>query len=350
MRKIFAQKASAMLAIAALAAIAIAPSPSIAFGLRLGPFYLGIPHFGYRHRHHGALHDDASLKTAAPAPGAVASQPASPQPTAPRGPMSPLLYPVVALPAVYDEIFSPPSASPWPFSYDAILQTAFAKTDQGACPQPNRQSAVVERIRAEIRPSGNQMQQMQKLGGALGFASDYLAKACPSEIPRDPAARLQLMEWQVEKLAEALDFVRPPLQELEQSLNATQRARFGAPLATAATRADRANSIAPACAAAPPKVDASIEQISLAVQPTDDQRDAMTGLKQAFRNAAGELDANCPMSLAGDPLARLEAIEARLDATWRALVSIQTALADFQTKLSAEQRTRFDATDFAAAQ
>jgi hypothetical protein len=345
------RKISAILAIAALAAIAISPSPSMAFGLRIGPFYLGIPHFGYRHRHH-ALRDDASLKTAAPAPGTVASQPAASQPAAPQGQMSPLLYPVLALPAAYDEIFSPPSASPWPFSYDAILQTAFAKTapDQGACPQPNRQSAVVERIRAEIRPSGNQLQQMQKLGGALGFASDYLAKACPSDIPRDPAARLQLMEWQVEKLAEALDFVRPPLQELEQSLNATQRARFGVPLATAATRVDRANTIAPACAAAPPKVDASIEQISLAVQPTDDQRDAMNGLKQALRNAAGELDANCPLSLPPAPLARLEAIEARLDATWRALVSIQTALADFETKLSAEQRVRFDATDFAAVQ
>jgi hypothetical protein len=346
------RKISAILAIAALGAVAIPPSPSMAFGLRIGPFYLGIPHLGYRHRHHGALHDDASLKTAASAPGAVASQPPASQPAAPQGPMSPLLYPVVALPAVYDEIFSPPAASPWPFSYDAILQTAFAKTApaQGACPQPNRQSAVVERIRAEIRPSGNQMQQMQKLGGAFGFASDYLAKACPSEIPRDPAARLQLMEWQVEKLAEALDFVRPPLQELEQTLNATQRARFGVPLSTAVPRAERTNIVAPACAAAPPKVDASIEQISLAVQPTDDQRDAMNGLKQALRNAAGELDANCPVSLPSDPLARLGAIEARLDATWRALVSIQTALADFETKLSAEQRVRFDATDFAAAQ
>ena len=353
------RKISTIIAIAALATVAISPSPSMAFGLRIGPFYLGIPYFGYRHRHHGAnaLRDDASLKTATAAPGAAASQPAAPQGLAhisqglmSQGLMSPLLYPVLALPAAYDEIFSPPSASPWPFSYDAILQTAFAKTDQGPCPQTNRQSAVVERIRAEIRPSGNQLQQMQKLGGALGFASDYLAKACPSDIPRDPAARLQLMEWQVEKLAEALDFVRPPLQELEQSLNATQRARFGVPLATAGTRADRANNIAPACAAAPPKVDASIEQISLAVQPTDDQREAMNGLKQALRNAAGELDANCPLSLAGDRLARLEAIEARLDATWRALVSIQTALADFETKLSADQRVRFDATDFAAVQ
>jgi len=346
------RKICAIVTIAALAAVAFSPSPSAAFGLRIGPFYFGIPYFGYRHRHHAshALRDEASLKTAAPAQPAAGSQA-----TAPQGPMSPLLYPALALPAVYDEIFSPPSSSPWPFSYDAILQTAFAKTapDQNAaaCPQANRQSAVAERIRAEIRPGGNQLQAMQKLGGALGFASDYLAKACPSEIPQDPAARLQLMEWQIEKLAEALDFVRPPLQELEQSLNDTQRARFGMahPMA-AAVRPDGSNAIAPACAAAPTKVDASIEQISLAVQPTDAQRDAMDGLKQAFRNAANELDAICPLSLPGDPLARLEAIEARLDATWRALVSIQTALSDFETKLSAEQRVRFDATDFAAAQ
>src|SRR5580704_6407978 len=347
------RKISAIVTIAALAAVAFSPSPSAAFGLRIGPLYFGIPYFGYRHRHHGApaLRDEASLRTVPPAQGAPSAQgPAS------QGLISPLLYPVLALPAVYDEIFSPPSSSPWPFSYDAILQTAFAKTapDQNAaaCPQPNRQSAVAERVRAEIRPTGNQMQQMQKLGGALGFASDYLAKACPSEIPQDAAARLQLMEWQIEKLAEALDFVRPPLQELEQSLNDTQRARFGVPLSTAAAAVhpDRAKTIAPACAVVPTRVDASIEQISLAVQPTDAQRDAMDGLKQAFRNAANELDANCPLSLPGDPLARLEAIEARLDATWRALVSIQTALADFATKLSADQRVRFDATDFAAAQ
>jgi hypothetical protein len=339
---------SAIVAIAALAAIAFSPSPSSAFGLRIGPFYFGIPHFGHRHRHQAApeLRDEASLKTAAPA-----QRPAESQAAAPQGLMSPLLYPVLALPAVYDEIFSPPSSSPWPFSYDAILQTAFAKTpsDQGPCPQPNRQSAVAERLRAAIRPTGSQLPQMQKLGGALGFASDYLAKACPSEIPQDPGARLQLMEWQIEKLAEALDFVRPPLQDLEQALNSSQRARLGISASAAGGQA-RASTIAPACAVAPTRVDASIEQISLAVQPTDAQRDAMDGLKQAFRNAANDLDANCPMSLAADPLARLESIEARLDATWRALVSIQTALSDFQTKLSAEQRTRFDATDFAAAQ
>lgn len=345
------RKISALVTIAALAAVAISPSPSAAFGLRIGPFHIGIPFFGYRHHHHvpHGLRDEASLKTAVPPQRAAA-----PQAVPSQGLMSALLYPVLALPAVYDEIFSQSPSSPWPFSYDAIMQTAFAKTasDQNgpACPQPNRQSAVFERIRAEIRPTGNQLQQLQKLAGALGFAADYLAKACPSEVPQDPAARLQLMEWQVEKLAEALDFVRPPLQELEQSLNDAQRTRFGMPPSMAAIHPVRRNAIAPSCAAAPTKVDASVEQISLAVQPTDAQRDAMDGLKQAFRDAASELDANCPLSLPSDPLARLEATEARLDATWRALVSIQTALADFETKLSAEQRTRFDATDFAAAQ
>jgi hypothetical protein len=340
------RKTKALVAIAALAAVLVSPSPSAAFGVRLGPFYFGVPFFGHRyHRHHLARagHEEASLKAVPPMQAEAG----------PQGPMSPLVYPVLALPAVYDEIFWRPSSAPWPFGYDAILQTAFAKAapDQSAaaCAQANRQPAVAERIRAEIRPNSNQLQIMQKLGGALGFASDYLAKACPSEIPQDPAARLQLMEWQIEKLSEALDFVRPPLQELEQSLNDRQRRRFGVPLSSAAAHPGP-NTIGPACALAAPEVDASIGQISLAVEPTDAQRDAMNALQQAFRNAASELDANCPSSSPSDPLARLEATQARLDATWRALVSIQTALAEFETKLNAEQRVRFDATDFAAAQ
>src|SRR5271154_6423237 len=137
------RKIGTIVAIAALAAVAFSPSPSLAFGLRIGPFYVGIPYFGYRHRHHSApaLRDEASLKTAAPAQPAAGSQAAASQ-----GLMSPLLYPVLALPAVYDEIFSPSSSlsSPWPFIYAAFLQTAFAKTAQNAtaCPHPNRQSVA----------------------------------------------------------------------------------------------------------------------------------------------------------------------------------------------------------------
>ncbi len=47
-------------------------------------------------------------------------------------------------------------------------------------------------------------------------------------------------------------------------------------------------------------------------------------------------------------LGRLETIEARLDATWRSELSIQVALANFETKLSDEQKDRFDQMNFAA--
>ncbi len=45
---------------------------------------------------------------------------------------------------------------------------------------------------------------------------------------------------------------------------------------------------------------------------------------------------------------RLETIEARLDATWRSELSIQVALANFETKLSDAQKDRFDQMNFAA--
>jgi hypothetical protein len=340
--------------IAVLSAALFAPSPSAAFGIRLGPFYFGLPYFGYRHWHHRALaraekspglQDDANLNTAGPA-----------LPPAQGGLTSALIYPAVALPVVYDEVFRPPASSPWPFSYDAIFQTAFAKAAPGqvatACQQPDRATDVVDRIRAQIRPTPAQEQQLQRLGGALAMVAGYLAKACPNDIPAQPVARLQLMEWQIEKLAQALDMVRQPLQDFAQSLDATQRARFAAPLATAAAAShpDRAVNVAAACATTPTAVDSSVERISLSVEPTDAQRDALTSLKQAFHDAASELDANCPLVSAADPLARLEATEARLDATWRAVVAIQVALADFDKGLNDEQRARLDSTDFAAAQ
>ncbi|MGA8613083.1 MAG: hypothetical protein WB760_15565 [Xanthobacteraceae bacterium] len=45
----------------------------------------------------------------------------------------------------------------------------------------------------------------------------------------------------------------------------------------------------------------------------------------------------------------MEAIEARLDATWQAVSSIQVALGNFESKLSDEQKDRFNAINSVAA-
>lgn len=346
----------AITAIAALAAVCcLTQLPAEAFGLRLGPFYFHVP-LGYRHHHHYAHSSSsrtASLREEENSPAEKAPEQEHVSGVMPVGDLnSPLLYPALAVPTVLDDIFWRSSSS-WPFSYEAIFRTAFARVrpdqDSSACPEPASANAIVGRIRSEIRPTAAQAPQLQKLAGALGVAADYLAKTCPKDIPLQPVARLQLMEWQIEKVAEALDIVRQPLADFQQSLTDAQRARFAAPSSGASTaHADRGDAVA--CAVAPTAIDWSIEQISLSVQPTDAQRDAMDNVKQAFRSAAGELDGNCSAAPAPDPLARLQAAEARLDATWRALVSIQTALATLESGLSAEQRVRFDATDFAAAQ
>jgi len=341
------RKIGAYAAIGVLASVIFSPSPIAAFGLRFGPFSLGLP-LSFGHRHRIDRHPDAPA-------GAVLYNSAEPGTATAQDLTSALLYPELALPAIYDHIFSPTPSLPWSFGYYSIFRAAFAKApadqDQHPCRQGVRGTAIVERIGREIRPTAAQRPLLQKLGGALAMASGFLAKLCPKEIPPQPVARLQLMETQIEELIMALDIIGQPLREFEQSLSRSQQARFAAVVSTptAADHSNRSENIAPACGPTQTAVDWSIEQIDQSVQPSDVQRDALVNIKQAFGRAASDLDAHCPTSLPRTAVARLELTEARLDAAWQAMLSIEAAIANFETRLSDEQRVRLDAMNFAAA-
>jgi LTXXQ motif family protein len=341
------RKIGAYAAIGVLAAVIFSPSPIAAFGLRVGPFSLGLP-VSFGHRHRIDRHPDVR-------PSAILYNSAEPGTASARDPTSALLYPELALPTIFDHIFSPTPSLSWSFGYYSIFRAAFAKApadqDQYPCRQVVRGTAIVERIGREIRPTAAQRPLLQKLGGALGMASGFLAKLCPKEIPSQPVARLQLMETQIEELIMALDIIGQPLREFEQSLSRSQKTRFAAAVSTRtdAARSNGSENIAPACGATQTVADWSIEQIDQSVQPSDVQRDALVNLKQAFGRAASDLDAHCPISLPRTALARLELIQARLDAAWQAMLSIDAALANFETRLSHEQRGRLDAMIFAAA-
>jgi len=335
------RKLGAVVAVGALATVIFSSPPAAAFGLRIGPFHIGQPFFGYRYRFaHHPLYLRANPNDLA-------------RPESAQGATSALLYPNLALPAIFQNIFWPAYASPWPFGYQAIFSTAFANApasgDQRPCQQSADANVIVARIRAEVAPTADQMQLLQKLGGALGAASGYLAKSCPNEIPAQPIARLQLMESQIEELAMAIDIVRQPLQDFEQSLNDEQKARFAAMIdAPAATDQRNRPDIAGSCGGSPTAIDWSIDQIDRSVQPTDAQRGALGDVKQSFSQAMSDLETHCPTAVPPTALGRLETIESRLDATWRAELSIQVALANFETRLSDEQKDRFDAMNFAA--
>ncbi len=210
------RRVGAFIAVGGLAA-AISCSPAAALGLRLGPFHIGLPFFGH-HRHHHAIYMHANRHEVA---RSEEGRPEVPRPQAvepaPPGAVSPaLLYPNLALPVIFQNIFWPQS-SPWPFGYQNIFTTAFARAsgqrDQRQCQQPLDANSVVERLREEVSPTQDQMPLLQKLGGALGAASGYLAKSCAIDIPPQPTARLQFMESRLEELAMAVDIIRGPLQE-----------------------------------------------------------------------------------------------------------------------------------------
>jgi len=202
---------------------------------------------------------------------------------------------------------------------------------------------LVMRITRETAPTAAQKPLLQNLATALGQANGYLIKSCPGEIPPRPVARLQLMENQIDAMIMALDIVRPRLQAFEQSLDDKQRARLNGPAPSSTTSA------VPACKLSANAVSGLLSQLERAVEPTDAQRPALAVVGDAFNRAAAALDADCSTATPPTALGRLEALETRLDATWRAVLTIQVALANFQGELNDEQIGRFNALEFAAA-
>lgn len=340
LRWLIMRKVGAFIAAAACSAVVCSSPPAAAFGLRIGPFHIGVPLYFPRFHHHPLYmradrHDTARTESG-------------------QGATSALLYPSLALPAIFQNVFFPDHTSPWPFNYERIFSTAFARlpaSEDGRLCQPSVDTnAIVSRIGAEVAPNPDQEQSLQKLGGALGAASGFLAKACPSDIPAQPVARLKLMESQIEELTMAVSIVRQPLQDFEQTLNDDQRTKFAAVPASplAVDRQDRTAAIAPSCGGSPTAINATIDQIDRSVQPTEAQRAALADVKSAFAKAVDDLQAHCPTTVPPDTVARLDAVEARLDATWRSVLSIQVALANFESKLDDAQRDRLDQTNFVA--
>ena len=331
----------AMVGLAAVILIFPTP-PSPAFNLRVGPYHFSFPTFWHRYRHH-KQHMRAAPTSHMP-------------PESEQGKASALFYPQLALPLIYASVFSPSYSSSWPFDYPMILSTAFAKVqlqlNPHSCqPRPDLSTKIIAPIRTALAPTDAQTPLLERLGDALGAAADSLEKSCVIEIPGQPIPRLQLMGSQIKELAMTIDTVRNPLQDFVRSLNDEQRARFAAMIA-APTGMDRGNwseNIASHCSATFSTADRLIAQIDKSVQPIGLQRDALADLKQAIEGGVRDLTALCLTPLPPTAFSRLETIEARLDATWRAVSSIQVALANFEVRLSDEQKERLNAINLVAA-
>jgi hypothetical protein len=256
-----------------------------------------------------------------------------------------LLYPILVWSSLDDAIFMPRTSASWPFSYENIFDQAFAKypPEQSAdlCPYRDTSADIVTPIERETEPSVAQKPLLEKLATALGQANGYLIKSCPKDIPLRAVGRLQLMEGQIDAMIMALEIIRPPLQKFEQSLDDKQRARWDG--AGPASDGDTL-----ACHSKAENANWPLPLLEQAVQPTDGQRNALASVEDAFKRAASGLAADCGGAVPQTASARLEITEDRLDATWRAVQTIEVALADFQKDLSDEQKARINALEIAS--
>ncbi|MGE3160110.1 MAG: Spy/CpxP family protein refolding chaperone [Xanthobacteraceae bacterium] len=88
-----------------------------------------------------------------------------------------------------------------------------------------------------------------------------------------------------------------------------------------------------------------IEQIALAVEPTDAQRTALDELRAATAKAVDVLKTACPNDLPSTPTGRIAAMQKRLDVMLLAVRMVRPKLDAFYQTLSDEQKARFNAID-----
>jgi hypothetical protein len=84
----------------------------------------------------------------------------------------------------------------------------------------------VERIEQVLQPSGQQLEAFNALKQASQDAAGKLQGSCPSEMPHTPYARLDAVKARLVAMVNAMNTVRPKLQDFYASLNDDQKAKF----------------------------------------------------------------------------------------------------------------------------
>jgi hypothetical protein len=151
------------------------------------------------------------------------------------------------------------------------------------------------------------------------------------------------MQQRIAAMISAVALAHPPLERLYGLLDDEQKARFNA-LAEDERKKAPADSSVAECGKTPPGTLAwPADEIEARLHPSDTQRAALKTLQDAAAQAADTLKTACQPADMLTPIARLDAIARRLDTMLQAVKSVRSALEDFYTTLSDEQKAQFEA-------
>jgi hypothetical protein len=201
----------------------------------------------------------------------------------------------------------------------------------------------IERIAQTIEPNDPQRTALDELRGATAKALDVLKAACPTDLPSTPTGRIEAMHQRLAAMLQAVRIVRPAMEKLYQSLNDEQKARFNSLGPDEGQDQQSRRELSQVCGdRASGIASVPLDQIERAVRPDEPQRGALRALQDATAQAVNQLQSDCPSYRALTPVARLVAMEQRLDAMLRAVETVQPALEKFYGALSDEQKERFN--------
>jgi LTXXQ motif family protein len=203
----------------------------------------------------------------------------------------------------------------------------------------------VDEIQRVVLPSSDQRAALDELGNASVHAAQIVKASCPRDVAPTPVGRMDAMAQRVQSMLDAVKVVRPALEKFYSILNDEQKARFNAlgrddQSARAGSAAD-AGSPVKSCSnrAIPDWRAADIERI---VRPTPTQATNLTALETASAKAKDILQASCPNDVPATPLARISAIEQRLQTILAAVQTVRGPLNTFYGSLNDEQRAQFN--------
>jgi hypothetical protein len=100
-----------------------------------------------------------------------------------------------------------------------------AQSPQSQCGE-NAIAWPADRIDAAVRPNGDQRAKLDALNAAAAQAADAIKAACPSGLPVTPPDRLAAEAKRLQAILQAVQTIRPKLDEFYASLSNEQKARF----------------------------------------------------------------------------------------------------------------------------
>jgi hypothetical protein len=209
---------------------------------------------------------------------------------------------------------------------------------------PGVSGLPIAQIKRTVRPTGDQLANLDALNTASANANKAVAASCPDQVPLTPVARLDAAKQRLEATIQAVQIVRDPLGKFYGSLSDEQRQKFDAMGKAQGGQGSKApEDLAALCGQEPGSVaQLPVQRIEQVVAPTAQQQDAFADLKKASETAADQLKGSCPAQIPQDPVARLDAVKARLDSMVEAMNTVRPKLAAFYDSLNDDQKVRFN--------